>query len=185
MKIHLKLGTIKDLDSVYDLHRKCFQEGDLWYKSIMGQYIDNSLILELIDSNKIIGFLLQGKINILNNSDNLIFDNMNIENTSDNTIDNKFIFINNDYSNKIDLKKKYNAILLVCIDPDYRSKGLGKKLINNFISMNNNEISILHTRMSNYKAQKLYKDIGYISLGILKNNCIHPTEDSMVMIKYD
>jgi ribosomal protein S18 acetylase RimI-like enzyme len=123
MRLRLRIGTNDDLSNIYNLHLKCFSGGDVWYKSIMGQYIDNSLVVESCDTGKLLGCLFQGNITPAN---------LNEVSTK---VDD-FEFIDSDFTNYIDLNKLYPAILLVCVDPDYRSKGIGRKLIQAHINSN-------------------------------------------------
>ena len=75
MKIKIRRSCQSDLDKVFDLHTKCFSQSDHWYKSNIRHYLDDGIVVETKDSNKIIGILLQGYITPCNQ-------NLNVENSS-------------------------------------------------------------------------------------------------------
>jgi ribosomal protein S18 acetylase RimI-like enzyme len=81
--------------------------------------------------------------------------------------------------------KPIYGILMLCIDPNYRNKGLGRKLIGKHLNLMTESIPMvcLHTRKSNVKAFILYKKMGYEHIGWVRNKYILPNEDSMFMIK--
>ena len=79
MKLQIRKSNINDLYNIYDLHIKCFiNKSDHWYKSIITQYLNNSIVIELINENKIIGVLLQG---------NLIPCNQELQNQNNNILE--------------------------------------------------------------------------------------------------
>jgi len=177
MKIKLRKSNNNDLELIYELHVKCFEESDQWYKSIISQYLHNSYILEL--SNKqIIGVLLQGNITLCNND-------FSIFNKEENIISSDFI-PSNEYGSKFlnDSKHldEHYGITMICIDPEYRRKGLAKKLINQHITDNSNKLLCLNTRKSNKNAYELYNNMNYQEIGIIKNKYFQPNEDSIFMI---
>lgn len=174
MKIKLRRSTQTDLDNVYDLHTKCFNNADYWYKSNIQHYLDNGIIIEIKDTNVVIGILLQGNITPCNKKMDI---NTDIEYKED-------IFeLINDKGNNFDPYKEYYGIVMICIDPKYRGKGLGKKLIQTHFDDNKNKIICLNTRRSNINAYQLYKKMGYEHIAFIKNKYFLPSEDSVFMIK--
>jgi ribosomal protein S18 acetylase RimI-like enzyme len=168
MKIKIKKTCINDLDKIYELQNECFDFGDRWYKNSISQYLNNSFILEY--NNNIIGVLLQGLVNPI--TPNEIFEKNN------NIIDDVDI-INNLYKNEL------NNIVMLCIHPLYRNKGLAQILINEYFDFNKNKILCLNTRKSNINAFNLYLKMGYKILGNIINKYFLPNEDSYLMIKYN
>jgi ribosomal protein S18 acetylase RimI-like enzyme len=79
--------------------------------------------------------------------------------------------------------KEYYGIVMICIHPNYRGKGLGKKLIEKHFDDNKNNLVCLNTRRSNINAYLLYKKMGYEQIGFIKNKYFLPSEDSVFMIK--
>jgi ribosomal protein S18 acetylase RimI-like enzyme len=58
------------------------------------------------------------------------------------------------------------------IRPEYRSKGVGKKLMDftlNFARENNYEKFVVYVRSNNITAQKFYRKLGFVTCGILTN----------------
>ena len=164
MKLKIRRGVPKDLDKIYEMHLKCFSKTDCWYKLLIGNYIDDSIVIEIIDEidfGKIIGVLLQGNIIPCGKDEKII-----IKDTS--------IFINENNS--------YNGIMMICIDPEYRGKNLGKKLIEKHFLDNPNKLLCLNTRKSNLLAQKLYEKMGYIHYGDIENKYFSPNETSHFMV---
>lgn len=193
MKIKIRRSCQSDLDKVYDLHAKCFSQSDHWYKSNIRQYLDNGIVVETKDSNKIIGILLQGSITPCNQdlSDFSLFasTDVNQENTNKQDTDYKadeFIPVND--TGKLFLEKSIHfkelyGIVMVCIDSEYRGKGLAQKLIEKHWQNNSNKVLCLNTRRSNINAYSLYKKMGYEHIALIKNKYFLPTEDSIFMIK--
>lgn len=193
MKIKIRRSCQSDLDKVYDLHTKCFSQSDHWYKSNIRQYLDNGIVVETKDSNKIIGILLQGSITPCNQdlSDFSLFasTDVNQENTNKQDTDYKadeFIPVND--TGKLFLEKSIHfkelyGIVMVCIDSEYRGKGLAQKLIEKHWQNNSNKVLCLNTRRSNINAYSLYKKMGYEHIALIKNKYFLPTEDSIFMIK--
>jgi ribosomal protein S18 acetylase RimI-like enzyme len=178
MKIKLRKSNNNDLDLIYQLHIKCFDISDQWYKSIISQYLHNGYILELIDKT-IIGVLLQGDITICNNDTSSIFS------SGDNIIPSNFIPTNeygNNFFNDSKHLNKYYGITMICIDPKYRGKGLSKKLINQHIIDNPNKLLCLNTRQSNTRAYQVYQSMNYEQIGIIKNKYFQPNEDAILMV---
>jgi hypothetical protein len=62
MKIRIRRSNKDDIDGIYDCHLKCFEQGDHWYKSTIKQFVDNSFVVEEVDTKHIVGVLLQGPI---------------------------------------------------------------------------------------------------------------------------
>lgn len=166
MKLIIRKTNINDLDKVYNLHIKCFNVSEQWYKRIISQYLDNSFVVCIKDTNDIIGLLLQGDITPCSSND--IFEPINKEGE---------IFLNS----KFHLKELY-GIVMICVDPSYQGLGLGKKLINKHFKDNNNKVVCLNTRKSN-NAFHLYKSMGYQEIAYIKDKYYLPTEDSIFMIK--
>ena len=174
MKVILRQSNNTDLEAIYELQTKCFNKSEHWYRSIIQNYLSNGYVLEIILPNKIkiIGVLLHGEIipcneGILNNSGD--------------------IFIpQNDYGkdflqNNLH-KKPLEGIVMICIHPKFRNKGLAKKLISKYHYDYNNIDICLNTRASN-PAFNLYIKMGYKHIGIIKDKYFLPIEDSYFMIK--
>lgn len=207
MKVKFRKGCQTDLEQVYKLHTNCFTTPDQWYKSSIKHYLDKSILIETINkdtSTQIIGILLQGGITACNqkmNTDSIekqidetnIFDyssKLPNQNTKDNSNDgykedifepvtaNGNIFL----SNNLHLKELY-GIVMICIDPKFRGKGLAKKLIEKHCKYNKNKVICLNTRRSNIGAFMLYKSMGYEHIAYIKNKYFLPIEDSIFMIK--
>ena len=167
MKCYIRKSNYKDLDNIYNLHINCFNINDQWYKSIIGQYINNGIIIE-IDNNQIIGILLQGDITPCSNSEK-----------------NDFIPINDkgiEFYNNLDHIKNQYGIVMLCVDNNFRNKGIATKLINTFLNLNKDKLLCLNTRKSNYYAFNLYKKIGFEYIAHIKNKYFLPDEDSIFMI---
>ena len=169
MKCNIRKSNYNDLDNIYNLHINCFNINDQWYKSIIGQYINNGIIIE-INNNQIIGILLQGDITPCSNSEK-----------------NDFIPINDkgiEFHNNLDhIKNKYGIVML-CVDNNFRNKGIATKLINTFLDLNKDKLLCLNTRKSNFNAFNLYKKIGFEYIAHIKNKYFLPDEDSIFMV-YD
>lgn len=171
MKLLLRNSNQNDLDKIYDLHMKCFLSPEHWYKTIIRQYLNDGIVIQLKDTNEIIGILLQGDITPCSKSDN------NTE-QFESICENGQVFINNNIHYKV-----LYGIVMLCIDPKYQKKGLGKKLVEKHFKMNKNKIVCLNTRKSNINAYSLYKKMGYEHIAYIKDKYFLPTEDSIFMIK--
>lgn len=72
----------------------------------------------------------------------------------------------------------------LAVHPDYRKKGIGKKLMKSLISSLKNEdcnAITLEVRESNTVAKNLYKSLGFLSEGIRKNFYEDNKEDANIM----
>ena len=179
MKVKIRRTTPDDLESVYKLHCKCFSVTDCWYRTAIRDYLDKGLVIELVNERLIIGVLLQGKITPCNQKMTIHVDSSEykediFEPLTENGID--FFNNNNHY-------KSLNGIVMICIDPDYRGRGLAKILIKKHWKHYNSGLVCLNTRKSNLNAFMLYKSMGYEHIAYIKNKYILPTEDSIFMIK--
>jgi ribosomal protein S18 acetylase RimI-like enzyme len=178
MKLVFRQSNQKDIDNIYDLHIKCFSNGDQWYKSVIKNYLNNGLVVEY--NNKIIGVLLQGSVIPCSISINdTLFKDDNYKPDIFEPINNygELILKNNLQYNE------YFGIVMICVDPIYRGKGIAKKLIEKHIQVNKNIPLCLHTRKSNTNAYQLYIKMGYIDIAYIKNKYIFPNEDSIFMVK--
>ena len=205
MKIKIRRSCQSDIEQIYDLHARCFSQSDHWYKSNIGHYLDNGIVIETKDTNKIIGVLLQGSITPCNqafNADNSssnfsLFASTDTDTNTDQETQTKtntglgykadeFNPINDTgkffLTNSLQFKELYGIVML-CIDNDFRGKGLGKKLIEKHWQDNSNKILCLNTRRSNISAYTLYKKMGYEHIAFIKNKYFQPNEDSIFMIK--
>lgn len=179
MKVRVRRSNHSDLDTIYDLQRLCFKESDCWYKSIIRNYLDSGIVVEIKDTNLIIGVLLQGGIIPCN-------DKINTDNNDTNYSEDIFkpvnefgsVFLSNN-----DHKKEHHGIVMLCIHPNYRGKGLGKVLIGKHLSDNEGKLVCLNTRRSNINAYSLYKKMGYEHIAFIKNKYFLPTEDSIFMVR--
>jgi len=168
MQIKIRKGKNEDLDGIYECHKLCFEEGDIWYKSILQQSLNSSYVIERLDNNKIIGVMLQGDITPCEVSD--------IEN---------FEPINQSGKEFIEHNLHFEClpgIIMICIEPEFRGKGLAKKLIELHLKYNKDEVVCLNTRKSN-PAFNLYLKMGYEHIATIKNKYFQPNEDSYFMIK--
>lgn len=175
MKIKIRRSCNDDIDKIFNLHNICFSKNDCWYKSAISNYVDSGIVIEIVDSKEIIGVLLQG--NILPCSDSF-FDSKDelIELNKESDLGEGFIKDNLH-------KKEHMGIVMICIHPEYRNKGLAKKLINKHFNDNKGKLVCLNTRKSNHKAISLYKSLGYDHIGNIPNKYFLPNEDSVFMIK--
>jgi len=164
MKILLRNTLTSDLDFIFELQNKCFYPSDRWYKMVINQYIKDGIVIEY--NNKIIGVLFQGTMVPCNDLNSIEL----VDDYSD-------LFI----KNKEHLKEIY-GILMICIDPDYRKKGLAQILINKHLTMNKNKLLCLNVRHTNTNAINLYKKMGYSEVLIIKNKYYLPDEHSRFMI---
>ena len=187
MKIKIRRSAQSDLESVYQLHTNCFSGSDQWYRSNIQHYLDNGILIEIKETNELIGILLQGSITPCNKKME-----MNTEYNEDifdpvmetNTEYNEDIFDSvNDRGKIFDPYQKYYGIVMICVHPKFRGKGLAKKLIEKHFDDNKDNIVCLNTRRSNINAYQLYKKMGYEHIGNIKNKYFLPSEDSIFMIK--
>lgn len=180
MKVRIRRSNQSDLENIYLLHTKCFSQADQWYKSAIRHYLDSGIVVELKESEKIIGVLLQGDITPCNHKFTDDEDN--------NSLYKEDIFdpVNETgqmlQKNNIHYKELF-GIVMICIDPDFRGKGLAKKIIEKHFQDNKNKVVCLNTRKSNIGAFMLYKSMGYDHVAYIRNKYFLPTEDSVFMIK--
>lgn len=185
MKIKIRRGTQDDLDQIYELHTKCFSQMDCWYKSSIRPYLEKSIVIEISGTEKIIGLLLQGYITPCNKKYD-IENTGELENPSQTYKSDIFEPVNPNgeifQTNNFQYQQIY-GIVMICVDPTYRGKGFGKKLIEKHFADNKNNVVCLNTRRSNISAYKLYKGMGYDHIAYIKNKYFLPNEDSIFMIK--
>jgi ribosomal-protein-alanine N-acetyltransferase len=70
-------------------------------------------------------------------------------------------------------------IINMAVHPDYRNKGIGKKLMAK--ALNHKAIVYLEVRVSNTPAQKIYEHFGFKKVGIRKNYYRDNGEDAIIM----
>ena len=190
MKIKIRRSVQTDLEQIYDLHTKCFSQSDHWYKFAIKNYLDRGIVIEDKENNKIIGVLLQGIITPCN----VKLDSMENESMTDFTPDAKIdgykedIFEHTNEIGKVFFDNKnhfkpIHGIVMICVDSNFRGKGLGKKLIEKHFQDNPERVLCLNTRRSNISAYSLYKKMGYTQIAFIKNKYFNPNEDSIFMIK--
>ncbi len=194
MKLKIRRSCQDDLENIYQLHTKCFNVSDQWYKSNIKHYLSNGIVIEHDNSTtkKIIGVLLQGSITPCNKK--FTEDNNNDDsNKEQNTIHQVNSGYKEDifepvspngelfYKDNLHYKEFY-GIVMICVDPDFRSKGLAKKLIQKHIEDNPGKMLCLNTRRTNVNAYFLYKKMGYEHIAYIKNKYFQPTEDSVFMV---
>jgi ribosomal protein S18 acetylase RimI-like enzyme len=168
----------------YNLHTKCFSQTDCWYKTSIKPYLEKGIILELADTKEIIGVLLQGYLTPCNKK----FD---IDENSNSNLSGKYkedIFEPVNTNGELFMEKNIQykqiyGIMMICVDPKYRGKGLAKKLIEKHFADNANKVVCLNTRRSNISAYKLYQTMGYEHIAYIKNKYFLPSEDSIFMIR--
>jgi GNAT superfamily N-acetyltransferase len=187
----IRASNINDLEKIYTLHTKCFSQFDYWYKSTIAQHINNGIVIEL-ENKDIVGVLLEGYFIPCNNEITLDYTYIDCEYSYIDEINS-----NLDTNNKSEilipaseygcnfLKSSYHTknvygILMICVNPEFRNKKFGSLLIEQHIKENSNKILYLNTRKSN-PAYNLYKKLGYITVGYIKNKYYYPTEDSIFM----
>ena len=208
MKFKIRRSCQDDLNNIHQLHTECFMPSDHWYHSAIKHYLDNSIVIERLNNTnttntkQIIGVLLQGTMIPCNKkfSSDEIDETFNIT-TTNNTTTNNTTTNNTDY--KEDIFEPVNetgilftqnntqytnvyGIVMICIHPEYRKKGLAKKLITKHFedSSKTNKYVCLNTRLSNINAYNLYKSMEYEHIAFIKNKYFLPNEDSIFMIKY-
>jgi len=166
IKVRFRKAVPEDLDGIYECHKLCFEDGDLWYKAILQQSLEDGYVMELIDSNKIIGVLLQGDVKACEMSELEGFVSLN-------DLGDKF------KKNNL-LMDEFFGITMLCVDPNFRGKGLAKKMID-FHLKNSDDISCIHTRKSN-PAYNLYVKMGYTHIANVTKKYFNPDEDSCLLI---
>jgi ribosomal-protein-alanine N-acetyltransferase len=72
-------------------------------------------------------------------------------------------------------------ITYIYVDPKYRQKGYGYRLLNEFITNNPNSIIMLEVKKSNERAIKLYEKCSFTKIHIRKN--YYKDEDAIIMRK--
>ena len=177
MKVKFRRSCNDDLENIYNLHIKCFSSSDHWYRSHIKNFLNNGIVIE--SNNNIIGVCLQGTITPCTRITGSLFSDFNMNDTFEPTNDNGKEFLENEIH-----YKDLHGIVMICVDPSYRGKGLAKKLIEKHLIDNKDKMVCLNTRRSNISAYSLYKKMGYIQVAFIKNKYFHPTEDSIFMI-YD
>jgi ribosomal protein S18 acetylase RimI-like enzyme len=180
MKVKFRRTTAEDLDNIYDMHTKCFHTNDLWYKSAIKNYLSTGIVIELTDSKEIIGVLLQGEITPCNVKMSQGEDSNDMNYMGDvfePLTDNGKILL----SNKIHYRP-IMGIVMICVHPKYRNKGLAQKLIEKHFIDNKDMVVCLNTRRSNISAYTLYKKMGYEHVAYIKNKYFLPNEDAIFMI---
>lgn len=82
-----------------------------------------------------------------------------------------------------DIKRKHRASLGVSIHPDYRSLGLGKKLMEVLIdkmkTFSDIKMIELDVMTKNEQAVRIYQDLGFKKVGILPNAFILPNGEKI------
>jgi ribosomal protein S18 acetylase RimI-like enzyme len=179
MKVKIRRSNQADLEQVYQLQLKSFPPNDQWYRSNIKQYLDSGVIIACRESGTLIGVLLQGPIIPCNQKYNI--DGLNTDYKEDifeplNDLGHFFL------DESMHFKELY-GIVMICVDPDFRGRGLGKKLIEKHWLDNPNKTVCLHTRRSNINAYSLYKSMGYEHIALIKNKYFLPCEDSIFMVK--
>jgi ribosomal protein S18 acetylase RimI-like enzyme len=165
MTLNIRNSNYNDLDKIYDLHKLCFNYGDLWYKHFISLYIDNGIVITDLNTNNIIAVLLQGDININEDLSTISYKSSN-------------------GLNFLSLQKFINpGIVMLCVHPSYRNKGLARKLINKHFLFYSNKTVCLNVRKSNINAYNLYINMGYEHILTFENKYFNPTEDSYFLIK--
>ena len=152
--IKLRKTNLTDINDIYNLQYNCFEFGDRWYKQALQEYILNGFVIEY--NNTIIAFILYGSFIPLVGSEYII------------NIDNKL------YNNTVD------GIVMLCVDLQYRRKGLATLLITEYLKLNKNT-SFIITRTSNTDAYNLYIKLGYELIGNIKEKYYLPLEDGCLL----
>jgi ribosomal protein S18 acetylase RimI-like enzyme len=165
MKLKIRRSNKDDIDKIYDLHNKCFEPGDQWYKSYIIQYLENSFVIENNETKELFGVLLQGPIVAFN-----LNETFELINKSGEIFKDQKLYL-----------EPIQGITMLCVHPDFRNKGLASKLIELHLKEYKNELICLHTRKSN-PAFNLYKKYGYEHIVTIKDKYYSPTEDSYFMI---
>lgn len=77
-------------------------------------------------------------------------------------------------------------IYRVAVDPDYRQRGIGYRLLDYAVKTSRGkglETLFLEVRSQNLPARKLYLAYGFREVGVRKNYYKNPTDDAIVMLK--
>jgi ribosomal protein S18 acetylase RimI-like enzyme len=160
--VKIRRGKNCDIDNMYECHKLCFTQSDQWYKRMIEQNIDMSFVIEY--NNSIIGIILYNTMIPCDSSD---VDNIEI--------------INEAYKDKKYYHTPIDGITMLCIHPDFRNKGLAKKLIEVYLNEHKNKLVCLHTRQSN-SAYHLYLKMGFSHIANIKDKYFFPNETSCFMI---
>ena len=179
MKVKIRRSNQGDLDNVFNLHAKCFTQADQWYKSAIRSYLDKGIVVELKDTNQLIAVLLQGSITPCNHKFMDSDDNDKYQADVFDPVNDTGKMLQ---TNNLHFKELF-GIVMICVDPQYRGKGLAKKIIEKHFQDNPNKVVCLNTRKSNIGAFMLYKSMGYEHVAYIRNKYFLPTEDSVFMIK--
>jgi len=176
MKLKIRRGNQDDLDQVHELHTRCFSPTDCWYKSSIRPYLEKAIIIELSDTKQIIGVLLQGYIVPCNKKFEI--DEKDKENVNSVEKYKEDIFEPVNTNGKLFMEKNIQykqiyGIMMICVDPKYRGKGLAKKLIQKHFVDNVNKVVCLNTRRSNISAYNYIKLWVMTILLILKTNIFY------------
>jgi ribosomal protein S18 acetylase RimI-like enzyme len=178
MKVKIRRSNSKDIDKIYNLQCECFSKDDAWYKSTVANYSKSGLVVET-DDKKIIGVLLEGNMTPCNKKNNLLeCINYKHDMFEPLTENGKIFFNSNNHYDEI------YGIVLICVDENYRGKGLASKLIEKHFEENKGKLLCLNTRRSNVNAYNVYKKMGYEHIAYIKNKYFLPDEDSCFMVKY-
>lgn len=76
----------------------------------------------------------------------------------------------------------------VCVAPNDRGKKVATQMLQELLErakQRSIKATTLEVRLSNEIARKLYRSLGFEEAGIRKNFYSHPTEDAMIMWRYD
>jgi ribosomal protein S18 acetylase RimI-like enzyme len=180
MKVKFRRTTASDLDNIYDMHTKCFNTTDQWYKSAIKNYLATGIVIELNDTKEIIGVMLQGEMTPCN-----IKMSQSENNDDANYLGDIFEPLTNNGKILLANKTHYQPIMgivMICVNPKYRNRGLAQKLIEKHFTDNKDMVVCLNTRRSNISAYTLYKKMGYEHVAYIKNKYFLPNEDAIFMI---
>ena len=178
MKVKIRRSCNDDLEDVYNLHARCFSQTDLWYRNAIANYLERGVVIEDKINNTLIGVMLQGIITPCNRSFELEESSSKFTDVFEPVHTIGELFVKNDAQ-----YKDIYGIVMICVDPNFRGKGLAKKLIEKHFQDNPSRVLCLNTRRSNIGAYSLYKKMGYTHIAFIKNKYFQPNEDSIFMIK--
>ena len=75
----------------------------------------------------------------------------------------------------------------LAVHPDFQGRGIGKTLVRSLMEMGR-QYNVCHftleVRVSNIRAQKLYKDLGFTQVGLRKKYYQDNNEDAIIMWKH-